>query len=326
MAAMKTRHLLCLSLAALAGLTTGAAAAAYPDKPIRFVVGLAPGGGVDFTARTLAARLAAAFGQQVVVDNRPGAGGSIAAAIVARSAADGYTMLLGSRSNFVIDPLINPNVGYDPRRDLAPVSMATSQSMVLVVHPSVAAKNIAELIALAKAQPGKLAYASGGTGTGTHLAGELFAKMAGVSLVHVPYKGGSQSMIDLIAGQIQLIFQSLPAALPHIKANRIRALAVTTTKRAVLLPELPTVAESGLPGFEADNWYGIAVAAKTPRPLVQTLNREIVAALNHTEVRPALVNQGLDPAPTTPEAFAAHINGELARWGKLAIDIGLKPQ
>ncbi len=323
---MKTRHLLCLSLAALAGLTTGAAAAAYPDKPIRFVVGLAPGGGVDFTARTLAARLAAAFGQQVVVDNRPGAGGSIAAAIVARSAADGYTMLLGSRSNFVIDPLINPNVGYDPRRDLAPVSMATSQSMVLVVHPSVAAKNIAELIALAKAQPGKLAYASGGTGTGTHLAGELFAKMAGVSLVHVPYKGGSQSMIDLIAGQIQLIFQSLPAALPHIKANRIRALAVTTTKRAVLLPELPTVAESGLPGFEADNWYGIAVAAKTPRPLVQTLNREIVAALNHTEVRPALVNQGLDPAPTTPEAFAAHINGELARWGKLAIDIGLKPQ
>lgn len=323
---MRTANGLNRCLAVLYGVAACTAGAAYPDKPIRFVAGLAAGGGVDFTARTIAARLSATLGQQVVVDNRPGAGGSIAANIVARSAPDGYTLLLGSRSNFVIDPLINPNVGYDPRRDLAPVTMATSQSMVLVVHPAVPAKNVAELVALARSQPGKLTYASGGTGTGTHLAGELFSKMAGVSLVHVPYKGGSQSMIDLIAGQIQLIFQSLPAALPHVKANRIRALAVTTTRRAALLPELPTVAESGLPGFEADNWYGIAVAAKTPRPLVQTLNREIVAALNHAEVRPALTNQGLDPAPTTPDAFAAHISGELARWGKLAAEIGLKPQ
>ena len=311
------------ALAALAALFACAACAAYPDKPIRFVVGLAPGGGVDFTARTIAAKLAGALGQQVVVDNRAGAGGSIAANIVARSAPDGYTMLLGSRSNFVIDALITKNLGYDPRRDLTAVTLATSQSMVLVVHPSVPAKNVAELIALAKAQPGKRTDPSGGTGTGTHLAGEMFARLAGINIVHVPYKGGSQSMIDLISGQINFIFQSLPTAAPHIKGGRIRALAVTTARRSALLPELATVAESGLAGFEADNWYGIAVAAKTPRALVQKLNAEIVSVLNNAEVKQALLNQGLEPAPGTPEAFTAHIKNDFDKWGKLVADIGL---
>jgi len=313
-------------LAALAAATASTpAAAAYPDKPIRFVVGLAPGGGVDFTARTIATRLSGALGQPVVVDNRAGAGGSIAANIVARSAADGYTMLLGSRSNFVIDALINKNLGYDPRRDLAAVTLATSQSMVLVVHPAVPAKSVAELIALAKSQPGRLTYASGGSGTGTHLAGELFARLAGINILHVPYKGGSQSMVDLIAGQINLIFQSLPTATPHIKAGRIRALAVTTARRAVLLPELPTVAESGLAGYEADNWYGIAVAAKTPPALVQKLNGGIVTVLNTPDVRQALLAQGLEPAPGTAAAFTAHINTDFEKWGKLVSDIGLVP-
>jgi len=311
--------------ATLKALTALAAHATYPEKPLRFVVGLAPGGGVDFTARTLAARLAVSMGQAVVVDNRAGAGGSIAAGIVARSAADGYTLLLGSRSNFVMDALLNKNLGYDPRRDLAPVTLATSQSMVLIVHPSVPAKSVAELIALAKAQPGKLSYASGGNGTGTHLAGELFARLAGIQMLHVPYKGGSQSMVDLIAGQINLIFQSLPTASPHIKAGRIRALAVTTTRRAAMLPELPTIAESGLSGYEADNWYGIAVAAHTAPAVVQTLNREIVALLKNPDVRQALLAQGLEPAPGTADAFAALIRADFARWGKLVNDIGLAP-
>ena len=311
--------------ATLTALTALAAHATYPEKPLRFVVGLAPGGGVDFTARTLAARLAVSMGQAVVVDNRAGAGGSIAAGIVARSAADGYTLLLGSRSNFVMDALLNKNLGYDPRRDLAPVTLATSQSMVLIVHPSVPAKSVAELIALAKAQPGKLSYASGGNGTGTHLAGELFARLAGIQMLHVPYKGGSQSMVDLIAGQINLIFQSLPTASPHIKAGRIRALAVTTTRRAAMLPELPTIAESGLSGYEADNWYGIAVAAHTAPAVVQTLNREIVALLKNPDVRQALLAQGLEPAPGTADAFAALMRADFARWGKLVNDIGLAP-
>ncbi len=312
----------CLFAALLAWPFIGVQAA-YPEKPVRFVVGLAPGGASDFAARTIAARLSASIGQQVVVDNRAGAGGSIAAGIVARSAPDGYTMLLGSRSNFVMDALINKNLGYDPRRDLAAVTLATSQSMVLVVHPSVAARTVAELIALAKTQPGKLTYASGGTGTGTHLAGELFARLAGISIVHVPYKGGSQSMVDLIAGQINLIFQSLPTAAPHIRANRIRALAVTTARRSALLPELPTVAESGLAGYEADNWYGIAVAAKTSRDAVRLLNREIVAVLNHAEVRQALLQQGLEPAPCSADAFASHIQADFDKWGKIVADIGL---
>jgi tripartite-type tricarboxylate transporter receptor subunit TctC len=308
---------------ALAALAALAAHAAYPEKPIRFVVGLAPGGGTDFTARTIAARLSASLGQQVVVDNRAGAGGGIAANIVARSAPDGYTLLLGSRSNFVIDALINKNLGYDPRRDLAAVTLATSQSMVLIVHPAVPARNVAEMIALAKAQPGKLTYASGGTGTGTHLAGELFARLAGINIVHVPYKGGSQSMIDLIAGQIHFIFQSLPTAAPHIRANRVRALAVTTARRSALLPDLPTVAEAGLAGYEADNWYGIAVAAKTPRAVIRKLNSEITAVLNLAEVKQALLNQGLEPAPGTAEAFAAHIQSDFDKWGRLVAEIGL---
>ena len=207
----------------------------------------------------------------------------------------------------------------------AAVTLATSQSMVLIVHPSVPAKSVAELIALAKAQPGKLSYASGGNGTGTHLAGELFARLAGIKMLHVPYKGGSQSMVDLIAGQINLIFQSLPTAAPHIKAGRIRALAVTTTRRAAMLPELPTIAESGLSGYEADNWYGIAVAAHTTPAVVQTLNREIVAVLRNPEVRQALIGQGLEPAPGTADAFAALMRADFARWGKLVTDIGLTP-
>ena len=224
---------------------------------------------------------------------------------------------------FVMDALINKNLGYDPRRDFAAVTLATSQSMVLVVHPAVPAKSVAELIALAKAQPGKLSYGSGGSGTGTHLAGELFARLAGINIVHVPYKGGSQSMVDLIAGQINLIFQSLPTAAPHIKANRIRALAVTTARRSVLLPELPTVAESGLAGYEADNWYGIAVAARTPPAIVQKLNAEIVAALNNAEVKQALLGQGLEPAPSSAEAFASHMRADFGKWEKIVAELGL---
>jgi len=303
-----------------------AAARDYPDKPIRFLVGLAPGGGVDFTARMISAKLSAALGQQVIVDNRAGAGGSIAASLAAKSAPDGYTMLMGSRSNIVVNALITKDLGYDPLRDLAPITLATSQSMVLVVNPSVPANTVQELMTLAKSQPGKLSFGSGGIGTGTHLAGALFSNMAKVSMVHVPYKGGAQSMVDLVAGQIQLIFQSLPTAMSLIKAGKIRALAVTTIKRSAILPGLPTIAESGVLGYDANNWYGIAVAARTPHLIVHRLNAEIVRVLSVPDVKQALFNQGLEVAAGTPEAFRAYIKSEHDKWKEVVKDAGIRAE
>jgi len=301
----------------------GAQAENYPARPIRFVVANSPGGGLDITARAIGPKLASALGQQFIIDNRAGAAGSLAAEIVAKSVPDGYTLLMGSIGNMAVNPHLYKGLGYQPINDLAPVTYAVSGSNVLVVNPSVPAKTVRELIDLARAQPGKLSYGSSGAGNAGHLAGELFKSMAKLDIVHIPYKGGAPAMIDLIAGQVQLVFSSAPTAIPQVKAGKIRGLAVTTLKRSALLPELPTIAESGLPGFEADNWYGVAVAAKTPRAIVNRLNAELVRALNMPDVKQLLFSQGLEVSTGTPEAFGAYMKSEYEKWGKVIRDAGV---
>jgi len=295
----------------------------FPERPIRFIAANAPGGGLDITARAIAPKLSAAFGQQVIVDNRAGAAGSIASDIVAKSTPDGYTVMVASLGGLAVNTNLYKGLTYHPLRDFAPITWATSGSNVLVVHPSVPAKSVQELIALAKAQPDKLSYGSSGAGNAGHLAGELFNGMAGIKMVHIPYKGGAPAMIDLLAGQIQLIFSSAPTAVPQVKAGRIRGLAVTTARRSVILPELPTIAEAGLPGFEADNWYGVVTTMKTPRAVIDRLNTEIVRALHTADVKQALLTQGLEVRTSTPQEFGAYMKSEFDKWAKVIKDAGI---
>ena len=295
----------------------------YPSRPIRFIAANAPGGGLDITARAINSKLSAALGQQVIVDNRAGAAGSVASEIVAKSAPDGYTIMVGSIGGLAVNSHLYKGLGYHPLRDHAAITWATSGSNVLVVHPSVQAKSVQELIAVAKAQPNKLSYGSSGAGNAGHLAGELFKGMTGTQMVHIPYKGGAPAMIDLLAGQIQLIFSSAPTAVPQVKAGKIRALGVTTARRSVVLPELPTIAEQGLPGFEADNWYGVVTTMKTPRAIIDRLNTEIVRALHAPEVKQLLLTQGLEVRTSTPQEFAAYIRSEFDKWAKVIRDAGI---
>lgn len=304
--------------APLAGAQDG-----YPTRPIRFIAANSPGGGLDITARAIAPKLTAALGQQVIVDNRAGAAGSVAAELVAKSQPDGYTIMVGSIGGLAVNTHLYKNLGYNPLRDHAAITWATSGSNVLVVHPSVQARTVKELIALAKAQPGKLTYGSSGAGNAGHLAGELFNGMAAVNMVHVPYKGGAPAMLDLLAGRIQLIFSSAPTAVPQVKNGKIRALAVTTAKRSVVLPELPTVAEAGVPGFEADNWYGVVTVAKTPPAIIKRLNAELVKALHMPDVKQLLLNQGLEVRTSTPQEFAAYIKSEYEKWAKVIKAAGI---
>lgn len=299
---------------------TPAVAADYPTKPIRLVIGFAPGGGTDTTARALSHKLTAAFGQQVIVDNRPGHSGTIAAEIVTKSSPDGYTVLLGT-----IALAINPSLDkmpFDTLKDLAPVTRAADSTNILVVHPSVAAKSVKELIALAKAKP--LNGGSSGVGGTGHLAIELFNLQAGTKITHVAYKGGGPAMVDLLGGNIHLIFATAASSIGHIKAGKIRALAVTTAKRSALVPDLPTIAEAGLPGFEANNWNGFLVPAKTPRPIINRLNKEIASALSQPDIKEFLFKQGLDAAPGTPEEFGAYIRSEMTKWAKVIKAAGVK--
>jgi len=295
----------------------------FPERPIRFIAANAPGGGLDITARAIAPKLSAAFGQQVIVDNRAGAAGSIASDIVAKSTPDGYTVMVASLGGLAVNTNLYKGLTYHPLRDFAPITWATSGSNVLVVHPSVPARSVQELIALAKAQPDKLSYGSSGAGNAGHLAGELFNGMAGIKMVHIPYKGGAPAMIDLLAGQIQLIFSSAPTAVPQVKAGRIRGLAVTTARRSVILPELPTIAEAGLPGFEADNWYGVVTTMKSPRAVIDRLNTEIVRALHTADVKQALLTQGLEVRTSTPQEFGAYMKSEFDKWAKVIKDAGI---
>jgi tripartite-type tricarboxylate transporter receptor subunit TctC len=317
---MHTRHLL-IAVAA-ATLTQTAMAAQWPERPIRMLVGFAPGGGTDATARAIAPKLSELLGQQIIVDNRPGATGTIATDIAAKSTPDGYTILLGTIAALAINPSLYDKLPFDPVKDLAPVTRAVDSTNVLVVHPSVQAKSVKELVALAKGKP--LNAGSSGVGGAGHLALELFNLQSGVKITHVPYKGGGPAMIDLLGGNIQLIFATAASAVGHIKSGKIRALAVTTLKRSPLVPDLPTVAETGLKGFEANNWYGVLVPAKTPRAIVMRLNKDVSTALTTPAIKELLFKQGLDVAPESPEAFGAYIKSELVKWNKVIRAAGLK--
>ncbi len=321
-----TDHKMCqrLCIAALAAVCGSVQADDYPSKPVRMIVGFAPGGGTDTTARPIAQKLGELLGQQVIVDNRPGAGGNIATDIVAKSNPDGYTILMGTIAALSINPGLYSKLPFDPEKDLSPVTQAVDSTNVLSLHPSVTANSVKELIALAKAK--SLSYGSSGVGGTGHLAGELFNVMAGTKLVHIPYKGGGPAMIDLVGGQVQLVFATGASAVPQIKNGKIKGIAVTTLKRSALMPELPTIAESGLPGFDANNWYGLMVPAKTPRDIIKRLNAETIKVLNMPEVKNFLFNQGLDAAPTTPEAFGAYIKSERVKWAKVIKTAGIKAE
>lgn len=301
-------------------------AAAYPDKPVRMLVGFAPGGGTDTTARTIGIPLAEALGQQIIVDNRPGAAGNIAADITAHAVPDGYTILMGTIAALAINPSLYQKLPFDPLKDFEPISLVVSSMNVLVVHPSVAAKSVKELIALAKAQPNKLSYGSSGVGGAGHLAGVLFDQLAGTKMTHVPYKGGAPAMIALVSGEVNLVFATAETAVPQVKANKIRALGVTTAKRSALVPDLPTIAEAGLPGYEANNWYGLVAPAKTPPAIVERLNREVVKVLNMPNVKEQLFRSGLDASPSTPKEFSAYIKSEIAKWAKVVKASGAKAE
>ena len=300
-----------------------ATAADYPTKPIRMVVGFAPGGGTDTTARAIAAKLTDLLGQQIIIDNRAGAAGNIATEMVAKATPDGYTLLMGTIAALAINPsLYTTKLPFDSVKDFAPIIQAVDSTNILSLHPSVAANSVKELIALAKAK--SLNYGSSGVGGTGHLAGELFNTMAGVKMVHIPYKGGGPAMIELVGGQVQLVFATAASAVPQIKGGKIRGIAVTTAKRSALMQDLPTLSEAGLPGFDANNWYGLLAPAKTPRAIINRLNADVTKVLAMPDVKNFLFNQGLDPAPGTPEQFGAYIKSEMAKWAKVVKASGAK--
>ena len=310
--------------AALASVSVCAqSSTSYPNRPLRFIVPYAAGGNGDIVSRIIAQKLITQIGQQIVIDNRGGAGGNIGAELAARAAPDGYNLMLGTNTH-VINMSLFAKLPYDIQRDFAPITLATSAPMVLMVHPSLPAKTVKEFIALAKAHPNKLNYATGGSGSSAHVITELFKSMAGVQLTHVAYKGVAQATTDLIAGQIQMSFNSTSTALAHMQAGRVRALAISTAARSSAAPGLPTIAESGLPGFDASIWQGVFAPARTPTDIVARLNREIVAALNAGDVKEQLRVQGLDTLPSTPEQFAAFIKVEIAKWAQVIKVSGAK--
>ena len=295
----------------------------YPARPIRIIVPFTPGAGVDIVGRAVAQSLNEALKQPVVIDNRPGAGGTIAGELVARGNADGYTLLLGNVSTLAIAPALNPKLPYSPLRDFAPITLITTSENVLVLHPSVPATTLRELITYAKANPRKLNYGSSGNGTTSHLGGAMFASMTGTEMTHVPYKGSGPMLTDLLAGQLQLSFSSVPTALPHIKSGRLRALAVTLLARSSVLPDLPTVQEAaGLKGFELSLWQGIVAPAATPRAIVMKLNQQIVGSLRTPEMNAKLTVQGLEAVGNTPEQFRAYIGEEIAKWTRVVKSSG----
>jgi tripartite-type tricarboxylate transporter receptor subunit TctC len=321
---MKKRHAMAVVLVFLASMIgVGALAQSYPDHPITLVVPYAAGGGNDVLARLVAERMSKSLGQQIVIENRGGAGGTIATRQVAKSAPDGYTLLIAT-SSLAINPSLYPNVGYDPRKDFAPVGLIASSSNVVLVHPSVPASSIAELIALAKASPGKLNFASTGSGSSVHLAAELFASMAGIKLTHVPYRGSAPALTDLLGGHVDIMFGTLPPSVGLVRQGKLRALAVTGPQRSSALPELPTVAEAGLPGYEAVLHYGLVAAAGTPQPIIDKLNTALRAALAEEALQQRLAVEGAEPLPSRPEEYAADIDREEIKWSRIVRESGAK--
>ena len=309
--------LLCLA-------ATLAVAQPYPAKPIHLIVPFPPGGGNDTVARAIAQQIGPDLGQPVVVDNRPGAGGSVGAELAAKSAPDGYTLFLAGVGSHAVNPNLHSKLPYDAVKDFAPITLVASAPSVLVVNPSVPARSIAEFRAYARANPGKLNYASNGNGSAAQLAAAMYESMAGVRMVHVPYKGIAPAMTDLMSGEVQLMFGTVVALVPHIQAGKLRALAVTSRKRSALLPDVPTIAESGLPDYQAGSWYGILAPAGTPREVIERLHGAIIKAIRQPEVAKRLAAEGAEVIGSTPEEFGAHIRSEIARVGAVVRAAGIR--
>jgi len=317
---------ICAALACVAGLTASACFADdYPARPIRVVVGFSAGSGADISARVVGQRMGQILGQQIVVENKTGAGSSLAAEQVARAPKDGYTLLMATIAN-VINAVVNPNLSFDFRKDFAPVVRLTTTPNILVVHPSVGVKSVKELIDLAKAKPDQLSFASSGVATGTHLAAELFKVMTGVKMVHVPYAGSPQAVTDLLAGRVQVFFSPASTVLQHVREGKLVALASTEAKRAAMAPDLPTMAEAGLPGFETGLWFGLVAPVGSPKEIIDKLARAGNEALQSDEVAKALAPQGIDLVGDSPEEFARYLDGEMKRWATVAEAAGLKKQ
>lgn len=309
----------------LAFCTAGALAQSYPTRAIKLVVPSSPGGGTDIVARILGQKLSEQLGQQFVVENRAGAGTVIGNDAVAKSAPDGYTLLMGL-STLAINPSMYAKLPYDALRDFAPISQSVSACNILILHPSVPAKTVVELIALARAKPGSLTFGSAGMGTNPHLSGELFKSLARIDMVHVPFKGSGQSIISQVAGEIAANFPSVPTAMPYVKVGRLRGIGVTTLKRVEVLPDVPSIAEAGLPGYEATQWFGLLAPAGTPRPIIDRLYQESSRALRSADMKERMTAEGLEVVGSTPEEFASYIRSETEKWTQVIKAAGIKPQ
>jgi tripartite-type tricarboxylate transporter receptor subunit TctC len=319
------RIVLSLVLACFAGIGP-AAAQTYPTKPVRLIVPFAPAGSTDVTARIVAQKLSDAWKQQVIVDNRAGAGGNIGADAVAKAAPDGYTLLLATTGVMAINHRLYRTLPFDALRDFAPVTQIGALPLILIVHPSIPARSVKELVAIAKAKPGQLSYASSGVGSATHMTTELFRMMAGVDIVHIPYKGSGQAMADLIGGQVAIAFDQITSSLPQVEAGKLRALAVTSARRFPSVPNLPSVAEAGIAGYESVSWNGIAAPAGTPREIVGRIQAEVARTVQLPDIKERFFKDGIEPVASTPEQFAAHIRAERAKWEKVVDAAGIKPQ
>lgn len=315
---------LCTGVQIAVAAQTGKAAADYPNKPIRLIVPYPPAGTAGIQARVIGEKLTEAWGQPVVIDHRPGAGGNIGAELAAKAPPDGYTIVIGTSGTHAINPSVYRKLPYDPVKDFAPVTLVSTTPQVMVIHPSIPANSVREFVALAKSRPGQLAYASNGNGSAQHLAGEMLKSMAGIDLVHVPYKGSAQAFTDLLAGHIALMFNNLHQTMPHARAGRLRTLAVTSTRRSALAPELPTVAESGFPGYEIGSWFGIYAPAGTPRVIVSKLHAAIAGALASADVKQRLAAQGGELLGGGPEDLAALMKAEIPRYAKLVRETGAR--
>ena len=313
--------LLCLAIAALA---PQAQAQGWPSRPVRMVVGFPPGGGTDILARIVAQKLSEAWGQPVIVENRPGASATIGADVVAKAAPDGYTLSMGQLTPNAIAPAIFPKLPYDAAKDFAPIILVGTSPNILVINPALPVKNVAELAALAKSKPGKLTYASSGPGSLQQIAAELFKSMAGVDIVHVPYKGSGQAVIDLVAGQVDMNFDSIPAVIQQVKSGKLRAIAVTAAKRASAFPEIPAIAESGYAGYDLTTWWGLFAPAGTPAEIVNKVHRDTLAALHNAELKQRFANLSVDPGGGTPREFADYVRQEIAKYDKLVKQLNIK--
>lgn len=315
------------SLIAVAGLTAASAVLAqnYPVKPIRIIVVSTPGGSVDTMARAVGPKLAARWGQQVLVDNRPGAGGAIAAELVAKAPPDGYTLLMGTIASLATNVSLHKSLPYDPVRDFSPISLVATQNLMLLIHPSVPARSVKDLVALAKKQPGKLTFASAGNGVGGHLSGELFKMLARIDMLHIPYKGIQPAMIDVVGGQVTMTFASIASGMPQVIGKRLLPLAVTGAQRSPAAKDLPTMIEAGIKGYESSTWYGLVAPAGTPADIINRLNTEVVAALKSPDLSERLSREGADPVGNSPAEFGKYIQSEIDKWRKVIKAAGIEP-